>query len=93
MLPYHLDAVAHFIGYAGHVSETGNFIGAVAVPVSVLLGFNVFRDCSPEGVIDAVDMFFASSEIKDKSVGMFTCKKPFFGNVGEMDNASSGFSS
>ena len=93
MLPYHLDAVAHFIGYAGHVSETGNFIGAVAVPVSILFCVNVFRDCSPESVIDAVDVFLASSKVKDESVAMFACKKPFLGDAGEMDNTAPGFSS
>lgn len=93
MLPDHLNAVSHFVGYAGHVAKTGNLVGAVTVPVSVLFGFDVLGNCSPEGVIDTVNVFFASSKVKDESVATFACKKPFLGDAGEMDNTPSCFAS
>ena len=93
MLPNHLDAVSHFVGYAGHVAKTGNLVGAVAVPVSVLFGFDVLGNCPPEGVINAVDVFLASSKVKDKSIATFSCKKPFLGDAGKMDNTASCFAS
>ena len=93
VLPDHLDAVAHFISHTCHVAETGDLVGAVAVPVSVLFGFDVLGNCSPEGVIDTVNVFFASSKVKDESIGSFACKKPLLGDAGKMDNTASCFAS
>lgn len=82
VLPDHLDAVAHFISHTCHVAETGDLVGAVAVPVSVLFGFDVLGNCSPEGVIDTVNVFLHRPKSKTSPLDRSHVRSHFLATLG-----------